>query len=302
MKRLLITCLLFLGQLQAATLVDLNAEYAAKRSSGLQRLNEATKLQLEAVKRAQMSAGNLAGANATNAIITGLPAITAAPAAKPNTTAPDLPAEAGRILTEHSAKICAGVVGLNKLYLPKLEELKTALLKSGDLDSANAADARAKQLNDEIGTLSPLMASKEKPVGKDDAEDKPITIEGYVDGNTELHITKEGIYWAVLGGEAKVGMNDDAKDPCYVNGSRWKPKWRTQGTRGPDMCDLYPFSIRSLDLVIDSVSTTNERYGKAQMRAATSGGMQGDHYVVKIPDPEGGAAWYKIRLKPAGAK
>lgn len=307
MKRPLLTCLVFLshalsGGLQALTLTDLNAEYTAKRSGGLLRLNEATKQQLEAAKKAQMSAGNLAGANSTNAIITALPTITANPAVKPNTTASDLPPEAGRILAEHSTKVCTGVVGLNKLYVPKFEDLKTTLLKSGDLDNANAAAARAKQLTEEIDALTPMMAGKDKPVGKDETEDKPITIEGYVDGNTELHITKEGIYWSVLGGEAKVGMNDDAKDPCYVNGSRWKPKWRTQGTRGPDMCDLYPFPLKSLDLVVDSVSTTHERYGKVQVRTATTGGMKGDHYVVNIPDPEGGAAWYKIRLKSAAAK
>ncbi len=305
MKRLIMTCLLFLGHffledLHAETLAELNTEYTAKRTSGLQRLNDAAKVQLEVVKQGQMSAGSLAGANATNAAIADLPTIAANPAKAPNTTAESLPPEAGRILTDHSSKVCAGVVGLNKLYIPRYEALKTVLLQQGDLNAANAADGKAKEMNQENSVLTPMMTAKDNSSGKDASADKPFTIEGYVDGNTELHITKEGFYWAVIGGEAKVGMNDDNHEPCYVNGSRWKPKWRTLGTRGPDMCDLYPFPIRSLDLTAEVVSTTNARYGKAQIRAPISSGLKGDHFVVNVPDPEGGAAWYKIRLKPVG--
>lgn len=298
----LLICCLFLVQallteLKAQTLADLTTEYTTKRTVGLNGLNEAAKLQLEAVKKVQMALGNLTGANATNAAIAGLATTAANPAAAPDTTAEGLPAEAGQILADHSTKVCTGVVGLNKLYIPKYETLKVTLLQSGDLTAANTAATKATQLNEEITTLTPRAITKDKS-GKEAAPaDKPFTIEGYVDGNTELHISKEGFYWAVLGGEAKVGMNDNQNEPCYVNGSRWKPKWRTPGTRGPDMCDIYPFPTQSPDLTAEVVSTAAGRYGKKTERAPISTSLKGDHFVISIPDPEGGAAWYKIRVK-----
>lgn len=298
----LLFCCLLLAQvlptaLKAQALADLTTEYIAKRSTGVNGLNDVFKKQLEVVKKAQMANGNLEGANATNAAIDGLAATAGNPSTAPNTTVKDLPPEAGRILSEHSAKVCAGVVGLNKLYIPKFESLKVTLLQAGDLTSANAAAARATQLSEEITTLTPLTASKDKP-GENAPSDKGFTVEGYVDGNTELHITKDGFYWAVLGGEAKVGIDGDKKEPCYVNGSRWKLQWRTQGDRGPDMCDVYPMPTQSPNLTAELVSTSNGRYGKKTVRAPISTSVKGDHFVISIPDPEGGAMWYKIRVKP----
>jgi hypothetical protein len=288
-------------ELKAQTLADLTTEYKTKRTAGLTGLNDAFKKQLEVVKKVQMEAGNLAGANATNAAIAGLTTAPGKLTAAPDASAAGLPPEAGRILADHSAKVCAGVIGLNKLYIPKYEALKVILLQSGDLDSANAAAAKVTQLNEEITTLTPLATAKEKPGGNAAPSDKPFTVEGYVDGNTELHITKDGFYWAVLGGQAKVGINGKNEEPCYVNGSRWKLKWRTQGDRGPDMCDVYPLPTPSLDLVAEVVSTTAGRYGKKTERAPISTSAKGDHFVILIPDPEGGSMWYKIRVKSSKA-
>jgi hypothetical protein len=302
----LIICCLFLVQallteLKAQTVTDLTTEYTTKRTVGLKGLNEAAKLQLEEVKKAQMVLGNLAGANATNAAIAGLATTAGNPAAAPDTTTEGLPAEAGHILADHSTKVCAGVVGLNKLYLPRYEALKLALLQSGDLTAANAAAAKYTLLNEEITALTPLATAKDKSAKEAVPADKPFIVEGYVDGNTELHVTKTGFYWAVLGGEAKIGMNDNQNEPCYVNGSRWKLKWRTPGTRGPDMCDIYPFPTQSPDLTAEVVSTSEGRYGKKTERAPISTSLKGDHFVISIPDPEGGAAWYKIRVKSSKA-
>ena len=302
-KQCLLICGLLLGrashaELKAQSLADLNTEYSAKRTAGLNGLNENARLQLEAVKKAQMATGNLAGANATNTAVAGLATTAGNPAVAPDTTAEGLPPQAGSILADHSAKVCAGVVGLDKLYIPKYEALKVALLQSGNLDAANAAAAKATQLNEEITTLTPLAAAKSKP-GKNATPEKTLTVEGYVDGNTELHITKEGIFWAVVGGESKVGMNDGAKEASFVNGSRWKPKWRTPGDHGPDMSDVFPIATQSPDLIAETASVSRERFGKDSPRTPISTSVTGDHFVISIKDPENGAMWYKIRIKSA---
>ena len=132
-KQCLLICGLLLwrasnAELKAQSLADLNTEYSAKRTAGLNGLNENARLQLEAVKKAQMATGNLAGANATNTAVAGLATTAGNPAVAPDTTAEGLPPQAGSILADHSAKVCAGVVGLDKLYIPKYEALKVALL------------------------------------------------------------------------------------------------------------------------------------------------------------------------------
>jgi hypothetical protein len=48
-----------------------------------------------------------------------------------------------------------------------------------------------------------------------------MAIEGFVDGPSTLHIRKDGIYWE-NGQNAKPGL---MKEPTYVNGKEWMPKW-----------------------------------------------------------------------------
>lgn len=281
---------------QAETLASVTAEYDAKRLSGLQRLTDTAKTQLEAVKKAQMTIGNLDGANATNTAIGSLAATAANPAAIPDSTAAGLPAEAGAVLADHATKVCGGVVGLNKLFIPRFEALKGRLLQTGDLAGANAAVTKAKLLTDEVAQLTPLAGGVGKPAKKE-AVAAFFTIEGLVDGNTELHVTKEGIYWVVLGGEGKVGTINGGNEPTYINGSRWKPKWRTMGDRGPDTCDVYPLPTTAPDVVAQQVSVSKERFGKNTNRTPISTSVKGDHFVITFRDPEGGGMWYKIRVQ-----
>ncbi|GEM_PF-712219 len=284
---------------QVETLAAVTAEYDAKRAAGLKRLNDEAKAQLEAVKKAQMTIGNLDGANAAQAAISTVPMTSTNPAAAPDTTAEGLPAEAGAVLADHSTKVCAGIIGLNKLYIPRFETLKGTLLQAGDLAGANAAVAKAKMLTDEMALLTPLASVKStKKAGTEKvAAETSFTIEGLIDGNTELHVTKEGIYWVVLGGEAKVGTINGGNESTYVNGTRWKPKWRTQGARGPDASDVYPLPNPALNLLAQQVSVSKERFGKDGTRTPISTAVKGDHFVITFKDPEGGGMWYKVRVK-----
>ena len=158
---------------------------------------------------------------------------------------------------------------------------------------ANAADAKVKELRDEVQLLTPSKAGTN---GKAEVADS-FTVEALIDGNTELHITKDGIYWMVPGGEAKPGLHEGSKEATYVNGSRWKPLWRVKGDRGPDTSDIFPIKSTSPKLVAETVLVSEKRFGKNETRTPVASSIKEDHFVVTIRDPEGGSRWYKIRIK-----
>ena len=99
------------------------------------------------------------------------------------------------------------------------------------------------------------------------------------------------------GGEAKPGLHEGSKEATYVNGKRWKPVWRVEGTRGPDTCEVFPIKTTSPKLVAETLLVSKERFGKNEQRTPIQTSIKDDHFVVTIRDPEGGSRWYKIRIK-----
>ena len=171
------------------------AEYRAKREEGVKRLAESAKAQLLAIQQAQMQAGNLEATNAVTKAMAQLP-ITSPEKADPPA---GVPTAAVSALKDHANKVFAGISGLNAQFVPRLEKVKTELLKSGDVAGANAADAKVRELKEEALKLTPPKT----PAGRKPEAEESFTVEALIDGGTELHITKEGIYWMVPGGEAK---------------------------------------------------------------------------------------------------
>lgn len=273
---------------QASTLDSVLAEYKAKKSEGIKRLADAAKDELGRIQKAQMQSGRLPEANAISAAILKLPITTPEGAIPPD----GLPAEAIVVLRDHTFKVFAGITGLNKIFIPRFDKLKDMLLKAGDLNGANSALTKAKELADENIGLSPanvLTARGETPA-------QPITVEALIDGNTELHITSEGLYWSQAGGQAKPGLHEGKNEPTYVNGSRWKPKWRTKGSAGPDVCEVYAISTTAPNLTFETVQISDERFGKNEPRTPVSGAVKDNHYIITIKDPENGSRWYKLRI------
>ena len=125
--------------------------------------------------------------------------------------------------------------------------------------------------------------------------DMPIvlTVEAYVDGPSTLYVRKDGVMW-VNGGNAKPGLN---REPTYVNGKEWMPKWATPTQeRGADRSDLFPLPLQSFDLQASLVSNMKER-GAEQVDPSRKQieirRRQTDLEII-IPDPEPGQRWYKI--------
>src|ERR1039457_5559764 len=75
-----------------------------------------------------------------------------------------------------------------------------------------------------------------------------ITILAFIDGPSDLYVTKQGMYW-FNGINAKPGRLDGRNEPTYVNGTAWFPKWgKQQQDRGIDKSDIYSIKLESLEL------------------------------------------------------
>ncbi|HEY1051375.1 MAG TPA: hypothetical protein VGE39_16500 [Prosthecobacter sp.] len=273
-----------------ATLAFELAEYDAKRADGLNRLAQMAKAQLEVVRKDQMEAGNLEGTNATLKAMSQLP-VTSLEKADPPEGAPS---DAVLVFKDHTRKVFAGITGLNAQFIPRIEKVKVELLKSGDLAGANAADALVKQMRSES---EQLQLAKEPVSGAKTEALTSFTVEALIDGGSELHVTKDGIQWVVPGGEAKPGLHVGSNEATYVNGARWKPKWKNPGERGPDTSDVYPLKTTAPKLVSETVLVSKERFGKHEERTPVATSVKDGHFVVTIRDPEGGSRWYKVRIK-----
>lgn len=266
------------------------AEYDAKRADGLHRLAQTARAQLEVVRQGHMKAGNLEGTNATLKAMSLLP-VTSLEKADPPEGAPS---DAVLVFKDHTRKAFAGITGLNTQFIPRIEKVKVELLKSGDLAGANAADAMVKQMRTET---EQLQLAKEPVNGAKVEALTSFTVEALIDGGSELHVTKDGIQWVVPGGEAKPGLHLGSNEATYVNGARWKPRWKNEGERGPDTSEVYPLKTTAPKLVSETVLVSKERFGKHEERTPVATSAKDGHFVVTIRDPEGGSRWYKLRIK-----
>jgi len=266
-------------------------EYSAARAAGLARLDVPFVQRLEALKRKHVQGADLGGATAIDQAVKSLTS-GAAGADVPIDKA--LPADAAAILRERAADSQRGLMKLNQIYAGKMQATKAAALKSGDLAGANAASTRLVELSEELKVLTPGRPADPSAQAKDET-----TVEAYIDGNTELHVSKQGLFWKVVGGESKPGRNDDKNFPCYVDSRKWQPEWKNKSTdRGPDTSEVYPLSTAFPNLTAEKVSVSEERFGRNEPKhTGITYASQGGDFVVTIPDPEAGAYWYKIKIK-----
>lgn len=270
-------------------------EYAAARKDGIARLGLQYVARLDLLKRNHLKAGSLDNANAIDAAIKSLgtgaesdgkgDAVASAGALSPDASA---------VMGEYAKASQAGLEQLNRIYAEKMQAVKVQAQRAGDLEGANAAENRLKELAEELKTLRGDRLGEGSLKIRED-----FTVEGFVDGNTELRVNKQGVFWKVRGGESKVGMNDGKKFPSYVDGSRWQPEWANKSTdRGPDFCAPFPLASTAPDLTAELVSISKDRFGPNNLkRSAISFSIKEGDFVVTIPDAESGACWYKIKIR-----
>lgn len=129
------------------------------------------------------------------------------------------------------------------------------------------------------------------------AEIDEIIVEALIDGDSTFHVRPETVWWE-SGNVSKPGRWSGQNEPTYINGAPWKPRWRSDNPRGRDKSASYSVSLKSTDLEFELLAVTAER-GKPgiDQRTPVTAGKEGGHFVVRFPDPENGARWYKFAVR-----
>ncbi len=278
---------------QAQSPTEMLQEFQGRRDDGVSRLATGYAAQLEPIKQRVMAQGSLAGANAVDAVIRALQARSGEAAEKAERVEmpEELPVEVVNLLKEHASREQAALTALARQYLGQLEQSKAQFLRQGNLEAANAAAAAAEKLA--ALTVSPVDASTAATA------QEPITVEAYIDGNTSLHVGKNGLHWVTRGNVAKPGLHEGSNFPTYINKKRWVPQWQTAGSRGTDVSAAYALATAAPNLKIENIKVSKERFGRHEEgRTPVKAFVKDDQFIVEIADPEYGARWYSFRLVP----
>jgi len=197
-----------------------------------------------------------------------------------------------RIDREYEERRANGIFALNEQAIKEMTALQQKFTKAGDLDSAQMLQARIEEATKENAFIqrTATLRSGEAP--------KEVIVQALIDGSTELRITAEGIYWAILGGVAKPGRHQGADEPTYVNGSAWRPRYEeNRQDRGTDTSAVYrmPLFPEMMKFELLAVGPEKDSNG-VERRSPISERRSDKDYVLTIPDNDGGSRWYKIRL------
>ncbi|HYF38010.1 MAG TPA: hypothetical protein VD994_22095 [Prosthecobacter sp.] len=262
---------------------DLMAEFVAQHDEGVKRLDIACIQQLQAEKQLATQAGNLHGANAIDDVLRQVQDGTLNPTALPKT----LPSPVAVLVRDHAARKATAVATLAKNYLARFNALKAQPAIAGDPDALAEVDRCLLEISTFIKPIPGVVVDE-------------ITIEAYIDGNTTLHITRDGLHWQTDGNVAKPGLHNKSFYPTYINGNAWIPQWKAQATRGTDTSDTYPITTAAPQLKLEHIATSRDRSAPHEPgRALPKEAFTKNEFTVLIADPESGARWQKFRLKTA---
>jgi hypothetical protein len=120
-----------------------------------------------------------------------------------------------------------------------------------------------------------------------------IIVEALVDGESEFHIRPETVWWE-SGTVSKPGKWSGQDQPTYINGVAWMPRWRD----GKNKSASYSIALKATDLEFELLAVTAHRGGTGiEERSPVTAKQEGGHFVIRIPDPEIGARWYKFAVR-----
>ena len=180
-----------------------------------------------------------------------------------------------------------GLAELRKGYSSSRRSLEKRLVAANEIEEAKLARAERAKIPKPVkkGKAEPREKPKEKPVPRLARKPVTTTVEAWVDGETELILSKRGLQWDCHPRIAVVGKRDRRKPAAtLVNGKKWHPTW-TKDKRGRRMSDVY--RVKGLGRVA-SITVMAKRAG-VEIQTVTGP-------VIGIPDPQTGAAWYVITI------
>ena len=127
---------------------------------------------------------------------------------------------------------------------------------------------------------------------------QPLQISAYVDGESKLIVTKEGLQWAHTSG-AKPGIlvpvnskEPTRRIPIVVNGQKWMPRWMNESPTAADVSTTFPIRLASLSYKLETLVA----------RGSVRFSEQADSLTITFSDPPQGGDIYTFRLVPQAAK
>jgi hypothetical protein len=154
----------------------------------------------------------------------------------------------------------------------------------------NIAGLRKVQIEKRMADAANLATAHARPV-------REILIEAFIDGDTTLHVTAQGVYWKSHGA-AKPGLLGSRDEPTYVNTVAWRPTWSDPRERGTDTSDIFPLKVGpTLELQAEVVGCADKPgTDRIDSRDPIHSEVVGEEFVVTIPDRQSGAKWYGLRI------
>lgn len=124
-----------------------------------------------------------------------------------------------------------------------------------------------------------------------------------IDGESELHLTPEGIYWQEHEFD-KPGRAHGVNLPTYLDEVPWMPEWGKPGEHGgDDTTALLPITLGDLNFDVEVLAVGGDEHLKnplalkdREQRDPVTISTASGEQVISIPDTQLGCAWYKIRI------
>ena len=125
-----------------------------------------------------------------------------------------------------------------------------------------------------------------------------VVVEALIDGNSELRVKKNGIYW-INTENSKPGKHGGANLPTYVNGQSWHPVWgNPRKETGQDKSSLHSMVLDPDKLEFTLLTVSAARGGTGiEKRDEIKVTHIGEELSIFIPDTQNGARWYKFALR-----
>ncbi len=145
--------------------------------------------------------------------------------------------------------------------------------------------------NSKIGTSS-------IPNGGLSAGVNSIIIEAFIDGDSELHLKEDGIYWVQAASPSKPGKWHGHHEPTFVDGKAWQPVWGKPNVEtGKDRSEGFAIPLKGLGFKLKLLAVADQRgVEQIDQRTPVELSEESGEQIITIPDPETGAKWYTFKL------
>ncbi len=192
------------------------------------------------------------------------------------------------------------VLAQAQAQLTQAQRLDDALLVKAKREEVAAAwttpaiTAAAEQANAPAPANSPAPATRTVSAKKTGVE---FVIEALVDGHSVLHVKPDAMYWESEKA-SKPGLWEKHNDPTYINGKPWVPHWHTKSRSGPDKSYPTPVPFGTIELEYELLAVTKEKgQSGIEQRSPIEAKVEGQEFVVRIPDAQSEGRWYKFTLR-----